>query len=225
MIKTPDLIDSLASEATPVKRLRPPLLRALIWLAIGVGVLAIVGLIEGFRPDLATRLHQMSFDANVAGAALTGVLAAIACFMLSLPDRSRLWTLLPLPALILWMSTLGYQCLTDWVSIGPNGIQLGESVDCFVVVALTSLPLLVVLLVMLRHAAPLRPISAIITGSLAVAAISATAHLLIHIHEQDATIMIILWNLGLAALFVLISYAFGGRIFSWMSPKSRRHPG
>jgi hypothetical protein len=40
---------------------------------------------------------------------------------------------------------------------------------------LTSLPLSLALLVMLRHAAPLRPAVATLTGSLAVAAITATA--------------------------------------------------
>jgi hypothetical protein len=34
----------------------------------------------------------------MAGAALTGVLAAIAAFLVSLPDRSRLWLILPAPA-------------------------------------------------------------------------------------------------------------------------------
>ena len=157
MTTTPDLIESLAGDMKPVKRLRPPLLRAGIWLGIGVAVLVIVALFQGFRSDLGARMHQMEFDANMIGAVLTGILAAIACFLLSLPDRSRLWTLLPLPALILWMSTLGYQCLTDWVSLGPDGFQLGESVDCFVIVALTSLPIYVALL---DHAAPFRALAA-----------------------------------------------------------------
>jgi len=215
---TPDLIDQLAAEAAPVKPLRPPLLRAASWLAIGVGVLVLAALVEGFRADLAARFHQMQFDANLAGAVLTAVLAALASFMLSQPDRSRAWAALPLPALVLWLSTLGYQCLTDWVSFGPNGFSLGGSADCFVVVALTSLPIFIALLVMLRHAAPLRPTGAMITGSLAVAAITATAHSLIHIHDEDATVMILFWNLGLAVVFVGIGYAFGGKLFSWMAP-------
>ena len=151
--------------------------------------------------------------------------AAIACFQLCLPDRSRVWALLPLPALILWMSTLGYQCLTDWVSLGPDGFQLGESADCFVIVALTSLPIYVALLIMLRHTAPLKPISAIICGSLAVAAITATAHSLIHIHEQDATLMIVFWNLGLAVFFVIVGSLFGEKLFSWLSPRKKHLPG
>ena len=225
MTSTPDLIESLASDATPVKPLRPPLLRAAVWLGIGVAVLVIVALFQGFRSDLGTRLHQMEFDFNMIGAIFTGILAAIACFQLCLPDRSRVWALLPLPALILWMSTLGYQCLTDWVSLGPDGFQLGESADCFVIVALTSLPIYIALLVMLRHTAPLKPVSAIICGSLAVAAITATAHSLIHIHEQDATLMIVFWNLGLAVFFVIVGSLFGETLFSWLSPKKKHLPG
>jgi hypothetical protein len=219
VITTPDLIDSLSADLPPAKPLRPPLVRAAVWLAIGFGVLVIVALVKGFRADLLVRLHQAQFDANTAGAVLTAILAAIASFMLSQPGRSRAWGVLPIPALIFWISTLGYQCLTDWISVGPAGLQLGESADCFVVVAITSLPIFAALLVMLRHVAPLRPTGALITGSLAVAAITATSHSLIHIHEQDATVMILLWNFGLAVVFVGIGTAFGGKIASWMSAR------
>jgi hypothetical protein len=214
VITTPDLIESLAADAAPVKPLRPPLLRAGLWLGLGLAILTILGVFAGLRSDLSERLLQSGFDAGLFGAVLTAVTAALAAFLLSLPDRSRTWALLPLPALILWMSTLGYQCLTDWVSLGPDGLRLGESADCFIVAAVTSLPLLAALLVMLRPAAPLKPTGAIIMGSLAVAAITATAHSLLHIHEQDSTLIILFWNLGLALVIVAAGTLLGGRLFA-----------
>ena len=126
--------------------------------------------------------------------------------------------LLPAPALVLWLSTIGYQCLTNWVSLEPNGIHLGETAQCFATLVLTSLPLSLAMLVMLRYAAPLRPIAVTLTGSLAVAAISATALSLFH--ELDATVMILMWNLGTAALFVGLGGALGGKVFSWAAPRS-----
>jgi len=126
--------------------------------------------------------------------------------------------LLPAPALVLWLSTIGYQCLTNWVSLEPNGIHLGETAQCFATLVLTSLPLSLAMLVMLRYAAPLRPIAVTLTGSLAVAAITATALSLFH--ELDATVMILMWNLGVAALFVGLGGAFGEKMLSWAAPRS-----
>ena len=220
MITTPDLIGALAANLAPVRRLRPPVTRALSWLLLAALLLAVLAVSQGIRPDLAQRLHGPSFILGVAGASLTGILAAVAAFMLSLPDRSRFYLLLPAPALVLWLSTIGYQCLTNWVSLEPNGIRLGETARCFATLVLTSLPLSLAMVVMLRYAAPLRPMSVTLTGSLAVAAITATALSLFH--DLDATVMILMWNLGTAALFVGIGGALGGKMFSWAAPISVR---
>jgi len=220
MITTPDLIGALAANLAPVRRLRPPVTRALSWLLLAALLLAVLAVSQGIRPDLAQRLHGPSFILGVAGASLTGILAAVAAFMLSLPDRSRFYLLLPAPALVLWLSTIGYQCLTDWVSLEPNGIRLGETARCFATLVLTSLPLSLAMVVMLRYAAPLRPMSVTLTGSLAVAAITATALSLFH--DLDATVMILTWNLGTAALFVGLGAALGGKMFSWAAPISMR---
>jgi len=220
MITTPDLIGALAANLAPVRRLRPPVTRALSWLLLAALLLAVLAVSQGIRPDLAQRLHGPSFILGVAGASLTGILAAVAAFMLSLPDRSRFYLLLPAPALVLWLSTIGYQCLTNWVSLEPNGIRLGETARCFATLVLTSLPLSLAMVVMLRYAAPLRPMSVTLTGSLAVAAITATALSLFH--DLDATVMILMWNLGTAALFVGLGAALGGKMFSWAAPISMR---
>jgi hypothetical protein len=218
MITTPDLIDALTKNLPPVRRQRSPIFRAGCWLLLGGLVVALLAVSQGIRPDLLAKVGDADFDIGLAGAFLTGILSAVAAFMLSLPDRSRLWSLLPLPSLGLWLSTIGYQCLTRWVSIEPGSIQLGETARCFATLVLTSLPLSLAMLLMLRHAAPLRPKAATLTGSLAVAAITALALSLFH--KLDATAMILMWNLGTAALFVGLGGAFGRRMFAWVGPRT-----
>ncbi len=213
MITTPELINALAANATPVRRLRPPLARAAFWLLIAALVVALLAVSQGIRTDLLQRLHDPFFAIGTIATLLTGILAAISAFMVSLPDRSRYWPLLPVPAAVVWLSTIGYQCLTNWVSLGPGGITLGETARCFATVALTSLPLSLVLGMMLRHAAPLRPAATTLAGSLAVAAITATALSLFH--EIDATVMILAWNVGTAVLFVGLGALAGPRMLSW----------
>lgn len=217
MITTPNLINALAANVTPVRRLRPPLTRAMLWLLFAGVVLALLAIGHGVRPDLAQRLEQPVFIVGLSASLLTGILATIAAFMASLPDRSRRWLLLPAPALVAWVSTIGYGCLIDWVSIGPDGISFGETVRCFATLVLTSLPLAFVLLAMLRHAALLRPMTVAVTASLAVAAITATALSLFH--QLDATVMILIWNLGVAALFMALGGVFGWRISTAAVPR------
>jgi hypothetical protein len=141
---------------------------------------------------------------------LTGVLAAIGCLVASLPDRSRRWLLLPLPPLALWVSTIGYGCLTDWVSVDSNGMHLGEAVRCFTTLLVVSVPLSLAMFAMVRHVARLRPAAVTMTAGLAVAAITSTALSLFH--QLDATIMILMWNLGTAALLVTLEGAAVGRL-------------
>jgi hypothetical protein len=209
VITTPQLIEVLAASAKPVRRLRPPLVRTGLWLSLAAGVFALLALSRGARPDLAQQLAQPIFVAGIVASLATGILAALASFLVSLPDRSRAWILLPVPTLAIWVSTVSYGCLTNWVSIGPNGFRLGEAASCFATLMLTSLPLSIALFVMLRFAAWFRPTIVTVSASLAVAAMTASALSLFH--AFDATIMILVWNLGVAAMIVGVGGVLGMR--------------
>ena len=218
MITTPDLIEALAANSLPVRRLRPPLARATWWLSFAVAILVLVAISHGARPDLMQRLQQPTFVVGMGASLLTAILAAVASFQVSLPDRSRGWLLLPVPALVLWISTIGYGCLTDWVSLDSSGLRMGEAARCFATLVLTSVPLSLLMFVMIRHAAPLRPLPVALTGSLAVAALTSSALSLFH--EFDATIMILIWNLGSAALLVCLGALLGAKAAIWSPPHS-----
>lgn len=209
MIATPELIELLASRAKPVRRLRPPLVRAAFWLALAALVFGLLAVAHGTRSDLAQQLARREFALGLAASLVTGALAAVAAFFLSLPDRSRAWGLLPVPSLILWITTVSYGCLTNWVDIGPDGMRMGEAARCFATLLVTSLPLSLGLFVMLRHAAWLRPTAVTLTGGLAVAAMAASALSLFH--NIDATVMVLIWNLGVAGIVVGASYLLGHR--------------
>ena len=217
MTTTPELIDTLGACATPVRRLRPPLIRAGLWLMFAAFLLGIIGVAHGLRPDIFQCVQQPRFVIAMLGALATGVLAAVASFRVSLPDTSRLWLLLPLPPLVLWVSAIGYGCLTDWVSVGPDGVHLGEALRCFATLVLTSVPLSIAMLVMLRYAARLRSTEASLIGGLAVAAITSFALSLFH--DLDATMMILIWNLGTAAILATLSAVFGKYMFAWTAAR------
>lgn len=213
MTSTADLIDSLMADAKPVRRLLPPAVRALCWLLLAALILILVAAGHGVRPDLLLKLRQPVFFAGIVAALLTGVLAALAAFIASVPGRTRRWLLLPAPAAAVWISTIGYGCLTDWVSVEPQGLSWGETARCFATLAITSVPLSLVMLIMLRHVARLSPTPVAMVGSLAVAAMTAVALSLFH--PLDATAMILFWNLGVTALFLVFSGLYGKRLLAW----------
>jgi hypothetical protein len=213
--KTSDLIDVLVESATPVRRLRPAPVRAGIWLAFAAAILALLCVAHGVRPDLAARAQQPVFVLSMLGALATAMLAALASFKLGVPGSSRRWILLPLPALAVWVSTIGYGCLTHWISMGADGVRVGEAARCFATLLLTSLPLSIAMLIMLRHAAPLRPMAVSAAGGLAIAAMTSFALALLH--DLDATIMILIWNLGMAAVIAGLASAFGRAALNWVA--------
>jgi hypothetical protein len=215
MTSTSDVIDSLVVDAKPVRRLQPPAVRALCWLMFAALMLSLVAVEHGVRPDLMLKLRQPVFATSVVAALMTGVLAAMASFTASVPGRSRRWLLLPAPALAVWILTIGYGCLTGWVNIGPDGISLGETARCFATLAITGIPLSLAMLIMLRYVARLSPTPVAMTGSLAVAAMTATAVSLFH--PLDATVLILLWNLGVTALLLAFSGLYGKRLLEWLA--------
>jgi hypothetical protein len=216
---TEDLIDTLVERAAPVRRLRPPLARAALWLAFAGVLIAVIAAGSGVRPDLMQHLRRPAFVITLGAALATGIFAAVTAFVASIPGRSRWWLALPLPALAVWMSTVGYGCLGDWVSLGAAGVRLGEELRCLALLVMTGVPLAIALAAMLRYAAVLRPGVVAMYGGLAIAAIVAAALPLFHDH--DATALILGWNVGAAALLAGTAGLSGRRVLGWMAARLR----
>jgi hypothetical protein len=210
MTPTEDLIELLVAGARPVRRARGPFARAGLWLALALGVIGGLALLHGPRPDLAARLAEPAFRVSLAAALLTGALAAVAAMLAGLPDRARAWLLLPVPAAALWVGGIGYGCLAHWVAFDPAGVQTGELLRCAGTLLASSIPLSALMFFLLRHAARLRPTASVLSGALAVAALTAAALSLLH--EFDASLMILAWNFGTALLVVALDAAIGRRM-------------
>jgi hypothetical protein len=205
-----DIIRSLAADLKPVQPLQPPSVRALIWLAVvvaaGLGLAAFAD-----RAGLAARLAAApDMWLAAAGAALTMVLAAIAAFELSLPDRNQVWALLPLPAALLWIGASGAGCLRTWLVAGTHAAVLDDSKDCMLFILAVSVPLSALLLAMLRRAYPMRPGLAAAMAGLASAAAAATLLNLFHPYDASATDLAV--HVVAVALVVLANRAYGGRM-------------
>jgi len=207
MRSTEDLIASLSTGLTPVRRLKPPPLRALGWILLATAVIAILVLLRGFRADIDACLQYPAYLIQVVGAWLTGAAATLAAFEISLPDRKRSWLLLPLPFAALWLSGFAYGCLGDWIAIPSGAPVMADSIRCLETLVMASLPLGLVLWMMLRRARPLRASATAWVGALAVAAFADTAHLLIHVVQASSLVLVI--NLVPVTIILMIGGFFG----------------
>jgi hypothetical protein len=194
---TEQLMASLTAALQPVRPLRPPVVRALLWLAL-------IGILVGVPLLLLANLQRFALrnaDPRVAlelGATLlTGITAVVAAFHLSIPDRTRAWIYAPLPPLLLWLGSSGLGCL-------QNGV--GElDFQCLMFVVAASVPLGLLLFVFLRRARPITPLSVAVMGGLGIAGIA--AFVLQFFHPFDVTVidlavhlMAVLLVMGAAAL-------------------------
>ncbi len=209
-MRNEDLIRQLAADLRPVKPARNPIAATTAWLAFVAVVIALAVLVFGLREDLAARLAG-GFDLlQIAGALATGLLAAVAAFQLALPERSGRWALLPIPAAVAWLATMGGGCLEELARLGPEALRIGLSLPCLAFIAGLGVPLTVAMLWLARHAAWLRagPVAAL--GGLSAAALASVG--LSFVHDMDAAFMVLVWH-GMSVLIVAgLASLFGPRL-------------
>ena len=205
MGETEGLIARLTEGLQPVKRLRPAGVRAAIWL----GVVAVLGAVIVLRfANLAMFVHRIGdprLALELTGTLLTGILAVIAAFELSLPDRPITWSLLPAPSFILWLGCSGFSCWRQWIVRGPEGLGKGETADCFLWIVGFGVPLAIALFVALRRSHPLSPGPVAAMAGLGVASLA--AFLLQFFHPFDATFIDLGLHLAAVATVILLARA------------------
>ena len=202
-------IMALAADLRPVRPLRSPGVRAALWLG-GVFAVALVLACFANLPSIARRLLAApDMWLAVAGSAATAVMAAMATFQLSVPGRSPLWALLPLPGVLLWLGASGLGCLRGWAILGAPEAPMAETGHCLMFIVGLSIPLSAALLWMVRRACPLRPNLTASVAGLAVAAGAAT--LLSFFHPYDASATDLLVHAAAVVLVVSLNRVLGGR--------------
>ena len=206
------LIAALSAELVPVRRLLPPWLRTLGWLALVAIIAAVLFAHYGDRPMLRrwAGAHDLAWAA--LGAALTAATAAWAAFTLAVPGRSRWWAWLPVPSALLWIVASGLGCLRTWLAPGTSIATLHQSADCLVFIVGFSIPLSALLVWLLRRACPLRPLLTALLVGLASAAASASLLEICHAYDAAATDLL---THALAVLIVMLANAaMGGKLLS-----------
>jgi hypothetical protein len=206
------LIGRLAGDLRPVRRMPPPGLLTAAWCA----VLVALALLLAGQADLAGLRARLMFVPDmwlsVAGSGATAVLAAVAAFQGTVPDRSPRWALLPLPALLVWIAASGMGCLRDWLVPGTHAASMPETRICLFFILGLSVPLSLLLLLLLRRGYVLHPHRTALLGGLAVAAAAAT--LLNFFHPYDAAATDLLVHAAAVAMVIAANRAWGSRLLA-----------
>lgn len=210
-MKDEELIARLAEGLSPVRRLpRPPVLLAL-WTLGACTLLGLAVLVLGIRAGETGRPLDLFEALHLVAAGLTALLAGLAAIELALPDRDDRWAWLPLPALALWLGTMGLGCLEQLLAPGPEGIPFWISWYCMGFITAIGVPLSLGILWLTRHGALIRPVPVATYGALSAAAFASLGLTLVH--PTYGPFMVLAWH-GVAVVAVTALCArFGPRLF------------
>jgi hypothetical protein len=210
---TDALIDALARDARPVRRLPPPGRRVVRWLAVALPVVALFGVLMGPRPDLVEMLTERTFLVPLLAALATAVCAAHAAFASSVPGSPGWMLWLPAAPLAIWIASLGRQCWQAWLAFGPEGVVFRLDLVCLPIIAMVGAVPAIAIVAMVRRGAPLTPRLTAFLGALAAAALAYVGLRLVH--PQDAAFMVLVWQFGSVAVFAAVVGALGRWLLPW----------
>lgn len=205
------LID-LVRDAQPVRRLPSVARHLALWLAVAIVSSGALVAAFGLRPDLMVRLSETRFVLELGGAIATSVLAAVAALSAARPGRPLWERWLGVPPLMVWLATLGDGCWRWLVSIDTSASFKIDPV-CLPYIVLIGLIPVTALVMLLRQGAPVHPRLALLNAALAAAALGAASLRLFH--QQDASVMILVWQFGSVAAISAVGALLGRSLLRW----------
>lgn len=212
---TDKFIRTLAQSGAPARPLPRPWIRTASWLAIAIPYIALVVYVVSPRPDLAAKLFEWRYLVEQLAALTTGITAAAAAFATTIPGYDRRVFLLPVGPLAAWLGILGLGCIAAWIRFGAEGLALWPDWLCLPGIVLVGALPAVVIAIMLRRGAPLFPHVSVFFGGLAAAGLGNFGLRLFH--EQDASLMVLVWQFGSVFVLAALAGSAGGYLLNWQA--------
>jgi hypothetical protein len=214
-MNTDEFIERLAANLKPVRPLRAPWARAVLWLGVAIPYVAAVVWGKLTMVDPAQAANDTRFMVEQAATLATALTAAIAAFRSAVPGFDMRILLLPIAPLGLWLASVGHGCVEDWLRLGADGLTIRPDWDCLPMATIIGIVPAAAIIVMLRRAAPLHPRLTLALAALAVASIANFG--LQFAHVRDASIMVLVWHLGAAAALAALGGWLGKRVLHWQA--------
>jgi hypothetical protein len=215
-VNTDRLIESLARDVQPVRRLRPPWVRAVLW-SLGAGLYAIVlALPLTSSEEFALNTGNRGFVAQQAAAIVMAFCAVVAAFASVVPGYSRAVVTLSAVGVSTWLATLMSQVPQEWQAVRLTGAADTHEWLCVPTIALTALPPAFALVLMLRQGAPVNPRLSAALGLLAAAGLTNVVTCLASPHRS--AIAVLVWHGATLLLLCVLAAAIGRAVLSWKVP-------
>jgi hypothetical protein len=112
---------------------------------------------------------------------------------------------------------LGEGCWQTFAASGAEGLSFRIDFVCLPSILLVGILPGAVILKMIRQGAPIAPTTTTALATLAAAALGATALRLFH--EQDASVMVLVWQFGSVVLLASLGALTGRRLLRWPEPR------
>lgn len=108
---------------------------------------------------------------------------------------------------------MGRGCVQDWLQLGADGLTIRPDWDCLPMATIIGIVPAAAIVAMLRKGAPLYPRLTLALAALAVASVANFG--LQFAHVRDASIMVLAWHLGAAAVLSALGGWLGERVLGW----------
>jgi len=214
-VDTDKFIERLAEAVEPVQPLSRPWIRTAAWLLVAIPYVALVVLVVSPRADLLAKAVQWRYLVEQLAALTTGIAAATAAFATTIPGYDRKILFLPALPLAIWLGSVGEGCIQDWIQLGPDGLSLRPDWFCFPAIVLVGAVPAIAIAVMLRRGAPLTPHITTALGGLAAAGLGNFGLRLFH--SQDASLMVLVWQVGTVFILTALAAWAGNYLLNWRS--------
>jgi hypothetical protein len=218
-METDRLIRELAQGSGQVLRLSPPWTRTAMWFGLAVPYLVFVVIMMSPRTDLAAKLVEPTYLIEQFAALLTAIAAGFAAFASTVPGFDRRYLLLPALPFGLWFGSLSLGCLRTWLHYGPEGLSLHPDWLCFPAIVIVGMVPAIAMAVMLRRGAPLNPRLTTAFGGLAAAGLGDFG--LRFFHPQDASVMVLVWQMSTVFLLTVLAGWVGALLMDWSALTER----
>jgi hypothetical protein len=205
-----ELSRRIARGAKPVRPLPSPWLRAAIWCALSLPVIAVIAAAaiavghDEYHPNIRLMIEQ-------AAALGTGVVAAAVAFATTVPGYPRRMVFLPLLPFAVWAANITAWCVGEHAF--HAGILWTAHWACLPITVLVGAVPAAILLTMLRRGAPLAPH---LTTFLAALAVAGLANFGVRfVHASDASLVVLAWHFAAVLMLSALLPLAGRHLFNW----------
>jgi hypothetical protein len=215
-MKTDDLIHRLTQDVKPVRPLRHPWRRALLWAT--ASAIYLYGFVALMSPGAvwSAGLSDLRFIVEQMAAIAVGVVAAAAAVATVVPGRSHRTVVVAVAVAAAWVVIVVAGSFQDVLRMGAAGLGVRADWPCVFAIVTGAAAPAVALAMTLRRGAPLTPRMTLALVGLSAAALANVGSCLLRVHDTSLTVLV--WHGATVLAAAVVSGVLGTSVLKWRLP-------